>query len=336
MTSDPPNAPLVLIVDDNEGTGSSHRTSSAPGLRTIEAASGRAPWRSRRDCSPDIVLLDLRLPDMEGREVARALLEGERTARIPVVALTALRYSDGGARLLAEGSRAISKSRSTCASFPEQVRGYGEHRRVPAGLAHGCASIPRHAPAGTVGVRAPFLHHRSDGRHRGHVIIVTSASPRDSTEGGEHADARSGVRSWRSLSRSRPAGVELELGLRGGAPAGGGTYAISQIEESFHESISKKDIDKLIGLCAAHATGTFGPEDGVGEEGDREGLARSRRPGSPRRTGCPTIPPRSSRSRSTGTGGRCISNATSSTSRARRSLRPRPGTSTSRRSTGAG
>jgi ketosteroid isomerase-like protein len=37
------------------------------------------------------------------------------------------------------------------------------------------------------------------------------------------------------------------------------TYTVSQIERSFHEAISKKDIDKMVGLFAPHATGTFGP-----------------------------------------------------------------------------
>jgi ketosteroid isomerase-like protein len=37
------------------------------------------------------------------------------------------------------------------------------------------------------------------------------------------------------------------------------TYAISQIERSFHEAISKKDIDGMVSLFAPHATGTFGP-----------------------------------------------------------------------------
>ena len=36
-------------------------------------------------------------------------------------------------------------------------------------------------------------------------------------------------------------------------------YAISQIERAFHESISKKDIEMMVGLYAPHATGTFGP-----------------------------------------------------------------------------
>jgi ketosteroid isomerase-like protein len=36
-------------------------------------------------------------------------------------------------------------------------------------------------------------------------------------------------------------------------------YEISQIERSFHESVSKKDIDQLVALFAPNATGTFGP-----------------------------------------------------------------------------
>jgi ketosteroid isomerase-like protein len=36
-------------------------------------------------------------------------------------------------------------------------------------------------------------------------------------------------------------------------------YAISQIERSFHEAISKKNIDEMAGLFTVHATGTFGP-----------------------------------------------------------------------------
>ena len=36
-------------------------------------------------------------------------------------------------------------------------------------------------------------------------------------------------------------------------------YDISQIERSFHQAVSKKDIDEMVALFAPHATGTFGP-----------------------------------------------------------------------------
>jgi ketosteroid isomerase-like protein len=48
-------------------------------------------------------------------------------------------------------------------------------------------------------------------------------------------------------------------------------YEISQIERSFHEAISKKDIDELVSLFAPNATGTFGPGKTVaGREQIRE------------------------------------------------------------------
>ena len=136
MTSDPPNpgdatpapaTPLVLVVDDDERNRKlAQDVLRRSGFRTIEAASGRAAIALARDCTPDVVLLDLRLPDMEGRDVARALLEGERTAHIPIVALTALRYSDGGARLLADGFSGYLEKPIDVRTFPEQVRGYAE------------------------------------------------------------------------------------------------------------------------------------------------------------------------------------------------------------------
>lgn len=134
MTSDPPSpgraapapaAPLVLVVDDD---GRNRKLAQdvlrRSGLRTIEAASGAAAVALAGDRLPDVVLLDVRLPDMEGRDVARVLREEERTAHIPVVALTALRYPDGGARLLAEGFSGYLEKPIDVRTFPDQVRGY--------------------------------------------------------------------------------------------------------------------------------------------------------------------------------------------------------------------
>ena len=55
-------------------------------------------------------------------------------------------------------------------------------------------------------------------------------------------------------------GSSDELGLRASAPTPGRScYAISEIEKTFHEAISKKNIDQMMSLFAPNATGTFGP-----------------------------------------------------------------------------
>ena len=134
MTFDPPSARgdapsegafLVLVVDDDERNRKlAQELLARSGLRTIEAANGAAAITLAGDLLPDAVLLDLHLPDMEGGDVARALREEERTAHIPVVALTALRYHDGGARLLAEGFSGYLEKPIDVRAFPDLVRSY--------------------------------------------------------------------------------------------------------------------------------------------------------------------------------------------------------------------
>jgi two-component system cell cycle response regulator DivK len=115
----------VLVVDDDERNQKlAQDVLRRSGFRTIEAASGAAAVALAGDRQPDVVLLDLRLPDMDGRDVARALREEERTAHIPVVALTALRDPDGGARLLANGFSGYLEKPIDVRAFPDQVRGY--------------------------------------------------------------------------------------------------------------------------------------------------------------------------------------------------------------------
>ena len=75
----------------------------AAGLRTLEAASGAEAIALAAEHLPDVILMDLRLPDMDGTDAARRLGDEARTASIPVVALSALRLEGGGDWLLAAG-----------------------------------------------------------------------------------------------------------------------------------------------------------------------------------------------------------------------------------------
>jgi two-component system, cell cycle response regulator DivK len=134
MRSPPPGArdrgravagPLVLIVDDNEKNRKLARdVLCAAGLRTIEAASGREGIALAAEHLPDVILVDLRLPDMDGTDAARKLGDEARTARIPVVALSALPLEGAGDWLLAAGFAGYLEKPISVVEFPDQVRRY--------------------------------------------------------------------------------------------------------------------------------------------------------------------------------------------------------------------
>jgi two-component system, cell cycle response regulator DivK len=116
-------APLVLVVDDDARNRKLARdVLRAAGLRTIEAASGAESLALANTHLPDLVLLDLRLPDMAGTEVARRLHAGARTATIRVVALSASRDTGQEERLLAVGFAGYLEKPIDVSAFPSQVR----------------------------------------------------------------------------------------------------------------------------------------------------------------------------------------------------------------------
>jgi two-component system cell cycle response regulator DivK len=88
---------LVLIVDDNERNARLARdVLEAAGMSTLSASTASEGLALAREHAPDLVLLDLRLPDLDGAEVARLLRADRATAEIPLVALSATRVEDAG------------------------------------------------------------------------------------------------------------------------------------------------------------------------------------------------------------------------------------------------
>jgi two-component system, cell cycle response regulator DivK len=119
--------PLVLIVDDNDLNRKLARdVLRASGLETIEAASGEDAIAIARKRLPDVILMDIRLPDLDGTEALLRLNANPATAGIPVIAMTALE----GARepLLEAGFSGYIEKPIDALEFPEQVRSVAEHR----------------------------------------------------------------------------------------------------------------------------------------------------------------------------------------------------------------
>lgn len=96
----------------------------AAGFRTLGAATAGEAIALARTHNPDVILLDLRLPDMGGREAAHALARDARTASIPVVALSALPLGESGDWLRAAGFAGYLEKPIDVVAFPDQVRRY--------------------------------------------------------------------------------------------------------------------------------------------------------------------------------------------------------------------
>jgi two-component system, cell cycle response regulator DivK len=121
---------LVLIVDDNGKNRKLARdVLRAAGFRTLEAESGTGGIALATEHLPDVILMDLGLPDMDGIDAARRLAEGARTARIPVVALSALPLESGGDWFLAAGFAGYLEKPIRVGEFAGQVRHYSAGRR---------------------------------------------------------------------------------------------------------------------------------------------------------------------------------------------------------------
>jgi two-component system, cell cycle response regulator DivK len=83
--------PLILIVDDNDRNrklaGDVLRMAR---FRTLEAGTAAEGIALASEHLPDVILMDLRLPDLDGTDAARTLRAEPRTSGIPVLAVTAL------------------------------------------------------------------------------------------------------------------------------------------------------------------------------------------------------------------------------------------------------
>jgi CheY-like chemotaxis protein len=82
--------PRILVVEDNEmNRDMLSRRLQRKGYQILLAADGRQGLAMAQSQSPDLILLDLSLPEIDGWEAARSLKADPLTQHIPVVALTA-------------------------------------------------------------------------------------------------------------------------------------------------------------------------------------------------------------------------------------------------------
>jgi CheY-like chemotaxis protein len=94
-------SPLILVVDDYQDAREMYAEYlQYSGFRVAEAKNGNEAVAQARSLRPDLILMDLSLPGMDGWEATRVLKADEATKEIPIVALTghALAGASEGAR----------------------------------------------------------------------------------------------------------------------------------------------------------------------------------------------------------------------------------------------
>ncbi len=95
----------ILVVDDEPGLREIVRVNlEAEGYQVLEAATGQEALELVKRAQPDLLILDLMLPGMDGWEVLRRLEADPETAGVPVIILTARAGDEERLRGLEEGA----------------------------------------------------------------------------------------------------------------------------------------------------------------------------------------------------------------------------------------
>lgn len=114
---------LILIVDDNAQNRKLARdVLEFAGFRTLEATGGVEGVAMALEHDPDLVLMDIRMPDLGGVETLRLLRGDPRTRETPVVALTSSTMRGDEERFLAEGFDGYMQKPISVREFPNRVR----------------------------------------------------------------------------------------------------------------------------------------------------------------------------------------------------------------------
>jgi two-component system, cell cycle response regulator DivK len=122
----------ILVVEDNERNLKLVRdVLRFAGYDVISARSGEQGVALARERKPDLVLMDLQLPTMDGTEALRILREDPITREIPVVAVTAFAMKDDRERALYAGFDSYLEKPINVRAFPELIRGFLHRKDVP-------------------------------------------------------------------------------------------------------------------------------------------------------------------------------------------------------------
>ena len=118
-------AKTVLIVEDNElNMKLFNDLLEASGYRTLQTRNGFEAIELARTHRPDLILMDIQLPEVSGLDVTRWIKEDDELKAIPIIAVTAFAMKGDEERIRAGGCEAYISKPISVTKFLETVRHY--------------------------------------------------------------------------------------------------------------------------------------------------------------------------------------------------------------------
>lgn len=128
-TPEQKQARKILVVEDNElNMKLFNDLLESQGYEVIQTRDGLSALELARTHRPDLILMDIQLPEVSGIDVTKWLKEDEELRHIPVIAVTAFAMKGDQERIRESGCEAYISKPISVADFLETVRGFLEGR----------------------------------------------------------------------------------------------------------------------------------------------------------------------------------------------------------------
>lgn len=94
---------VLVIEDDEQNMMLFHDMLEARGYNVLQATNGMEGWRNACENHPDLVVMDIQLPDIFGLEITRRLKDHEKLRLVPIIAVTAFAMAGDKEKFLESG-----------------------------------------------------------------------------------------------------------------------------------------------------------------------------------------------------------------------------------------
>lgn len=123
------NSPTILYIEDNvDNFKLVRRVLGAEGFIVYGAGDGREAFVFLEQHTPDLILMDINLPHIDGYTLAGQLRQQQNLTTIPIVALTANVMKQAQEKSLAAGCNGFIKKPIDVDLLPDQLRSYLSHK----------------------------------------------------------------------------------------------------------------------------------------------------------------------------------------------------------------